>query len=586
MNYTLLNSDNIVYKDIKRVFVNRGVQPNEIEHYLNVGPEDENDPLLLNNMKHGATMLMLAAKHNHKVALVVDCDCDGFTASALLYNYWWGLLPNWVENWEWFIHEDKEHGLSDVVDDILNSGAKLCIVPDAGGGDGEYAQRLEAAGISTLFLDHHDAEPDSYYPGVVINNQHGAYPNRTLSGVGVVYKFCQYFDRLLGNSDDNKSAKHYMDLVSIGCTADLMPLTNYETLYYIRTGVTNINNPFLSAVRDLQEYSISRHGYLDPFAIGFYFAPLINATIRVGTESEKRFLFMALLERYGLDEVPSTKRGHSGELETRATQAARMCSNVRTRQNKLRDSQLARIEALIQEQHLTEDAMIMVRIPPEEKMDRNILGLIANILMDKYQRPILLLNYDKDTWEWAGSVRNYPYFPITNLRLFLENKPGVIYASGHASAFGIAISDDLIDEFKASIDTLPGINLEPTYRVDYVFDAENFDPQIILDIAKCTELWGQEFPEPYVAVTDIECNSTNVQLLSKDKHPTIKITLPNGVAIMKFGSSEEEYNTLAADGMVKYIDVVGTCAENYWAGTSTPQVLVKDFRINNAKWDF
>ena len=148
MNYTLLNKNTEMYTDIRRVFVNRGIQPNEIEHYLNVSSDDENSPELLDNIKQGAQLFMTAAKHRDNVALVVDCDCDGFTASALLYNYWWRLLPNWVENnWQWFIHENKEHGLSDVIETVLNAGVKLCIVPDAGGGDSEYAQRLKEAGI-------------------------------------------------------------------------------------------------------------------------------------------------------------------------------------------------------------------------------------------------------------------------------------------------------------------------------------------------------------------------------------------------------------------------------------------------------
>lgn len=587
MKYTLLNNNTTIYTDIRRVFANRGVQPEDIEHYLNVSQEDENDPTLLDNMKQGATLFLIAARHQSNVALVVDCDCDGFTAAALLYNYWWRLLPSWVENhWQIFIHENKEHGLSDLIETVLNAGVKLCIVPDAGGGDGEYAQRLKEAGISTLFLDHHDAEPDSYYPGVVINNQHGNYPNRTLSGVGVVYKFCQYFDSLLGNGSGDKSVEYFMDLVSVGCTADLMPLTDYETLYYIRNGIINIHNPFLQAVKNLQEYSISKHGGLDPYCIGFYFAPLINATIRVGTDAEKRLLFLSMLERHGYDEVPSTKRGHKGEFETRAEQAARTCNNVRTRQNKTRDTQLQRIEELICEQHLEQDAMIVVQIPPEEHMDRNILGLIANILMDKYQRPILLLNHDKDTWEWAGSVRNYPYFPITDLRTFLENKPGVNYASGHASAFGVAIQDDRIQDFKDSVINLPDINLEPLYRVDYIFDADDFDAQIVLDIGECKELWGQGFSEPYVAIKDVPCSIETVQLLSKDKNPTLKITLPNGVALMKFRSSEEEYNSLAQADKITYIDVVGKCSTNYWAGTVTPQVIIDDMQINISRWDF
>ena len=43
-----------MYTDIRRVFVNRGVQPNEIEHYLNVSSDDENSPELLDNIKQGA----------------------------------------------------------------------------------------------------------------------------------------------------------------------------------------------------------------------------------------------------------------------------------------------------------------------------------------------------------------------------------------------------------------------------------------------------------------------------------------------------------------------------------------------------
>ena len=131
MNYTLLNKNTEMYTDIRRVFVNRGVQPSEIEHYLNVSSDDENSPELLDNIKQGAQLFMTAAKHRDNVALVVDCDCDGFTASALLYNYWWRLLPNWVENnWQWFIHENKEHGLSDVIETVLTLYFLITMTPN------------------------------------------------------------------------------------------------------------------------------------------------------------------------------------------------------------------------------------------------------------------------------------------------------------------------------------------------------------------------------------------------------------------------------------------------------------------------
>lgn len=538
-------------------------------------------------MVNGAKLLVKHIKEQNDAALVVDCDCDGFTSAALLYNFLWKLFPNWVEpHLHWFIHEDKEHGLADKVENLLESGVKLIIIPDAGGGDEEHVQKLSEKNIDCLFIDHHDASAVSYGPGVVINNQHGNYPNRTLSGVGVVYKFCQYFSDLLRNSAVYQDVEYYLDLVSVGCVADLMPLNNYETLYYIRKGIANLNNPFLTEVAILQDYSITRHGGFDPFVIGFYFAPLINATIRVGTLAEKEFLFKAMLERYGYEQVPSTKRGHRGELESRATQAARMCSNVRTRQNKIRDVQVARIEQLIKEQYPVLPPMIVVKIEPNEKMDKNILGLIANILMDKYQRPIMLLNHNLNGHTYEGSCRNYPYFPLDDLREYLEKLPGVEYAQGHASAFGLCVKEDEFDIFfEAAIKPFKNIIIEPSYKVDFIFK-DNFDEQLILDIDDCKALYGQGFPEPYVAVTNILCNERNTQLLSSDKHPTIKITLPNGVAIMKFSSSVEEYNELVKENQNVPISVVGTCSANYWNGTTTPQILVKDWNIEKPVWDF
>lgn len=254
MHYKLLNKETIHYDDITRVFVNRGIKPSEINHYCNVTEDDENDPLLLNQMEAGAKMLVRHIKSMDDTALLIDCDCDGFTSAAVFYNYFWKLFPNWVEpHLQWFIHDDKAHGLADKITTLLESGVKFVIVPDAGGGDCQYVTQLVEKGIEVLFLDHHDATVESYGNCVVINNQHGRYPNRTLSGVGVVYKFCQYFSKLLSTKDNGErfDTTYLLDLVAVGCVADLMPLTNYETLYYIRYGISHLYNPFLKAVAQL-----------------------------------------------------------------------------------------------------------------------------------------------------------------------------------------------------------------------------------------------------------------------------------------------------------------------------------------------
>lgn len=63
--------------------------------------------------------------------------------------------------------------------------------------------------------------------------------------------------------------------------------------------------------------------------------------------------------------------------------------------------------------------------------------------------------------------------------------------------------------------------------------------------------------------------------MSPDKKPTLKITLPNKIALIKFGSSQEEYDSLLTDGYIK-MNIIGRCNANEWAGHVTPQVLIED----------
>ena len=576
MRYSLIQEEIPFYTPVEQIFSNRGISVSEIEHYKNVSESDTYSPALFENIKEGVVLLISHIKKRSRVGILVDVDADGFTSASLLYNYLDRLFPSWASrNLIYYIHKNKQHGLSDVVEKIIDSKVRLVIVPDAGGGDGAYAQQLKEAGIDTLILDHHYTTIEECAPAVVINNQLGGYPNTTLSGVGVVYKFCQYIDNSLGINQ----ADDFLDLVAVGCVADLMPLTDYETLYYIRQGLTYINNPFIKAMLIEQAYSIEKHGGYDPFCIGFYIAPFINATIRVGTMEEKEMLFKAMLNRFGNELVPSGKRGHKGEMVPLAVEACRVCSNVKARQTKVRDENLEIIERLIEERNLIKDQMIVVQLEKELNMDKNILGLIANILMEKYQRPILLLNETEEEGQkaWAGSCRNYEYCEIEDLRSFIEKQPGVLWSSGHSNAFGSCVLDSHFDEFITTTnEQLAHLDFTPMYRVDAIF-SENSKAEYILDINSLKPYYGQGFKEPYIAVDNIHVNTNNLQLLSKDKNPTLKITLPNGVELIKFKATEREYDEL----LNAVIEVVGKCDVNIWMERITPQIKIEAYNIKH-----
>ena len=403
---------------VEQVLANRGIAPENVEHYLNTTDEDILSPMLIMNIEEGVKVLIQAIARGDKVLIQIDSDCDGYTSAAALINYLNRLFPGFVQsNIYYRIHSGKQHGilLETVPDDV-----KLVIAPDSSSNDYEVHQALQARGVNVLVIDHHEADQISEN-AVIINNQLCDYPTKSLSGVGMVYKFCSYMDELL-NVD---YADDYLDLVALGMVADMMDLRDYETRHLITRGLANIRNPYFKGMVDKQAYSL-KDG-LSPIGVAFYIAPYVNATIRMGTQEEKLMLFESMLDYRGYELVPSTKRGCKGQQETRVEQACRNCTNIKSRQTKARDAALENIERIIEEKKLLNNKILAIKLDTFEA-DKNLTGLIANQLMAKYQRPVLLLNKTEDGWE--GSGRGYDKSKFDNLREFLKESDLVLYAEG------------------------------------------------------------------------------------------------------------------------------------------------------------
>ena len=104
---------------------------------------------------------------------------------------------------------------------------------------------LKDKGIDVLVIDHHEAEDGYSQNAVVINNQLSEnYPNKQLSGVGMVYKFCKALDGILGLD----FADSYLDLVALGNISDMVSMKSEETRYFVKKGLNNVVNPFLKAL--------------------------------------------------------------------------------------------------------------------------------------------------------------------------------------------------------------------------------------------------------------------------------------------------------------------------------------------------
>lgn len=586
MEYQLLTPSIPVQQNltpVEQVFANRGMFTSDINHYLHTSRADILDPSYLDNIDAGAKMFIKHLAAGDKIFVQVDSDVDGYTSAAALINYANMIAPGHAQrNISYDIHDGKEHG---IILDKIPKGTKLVVVPDAGSNNYEEHYILREEGVDVLVIDHHEADKISSDACVINNQLSRYYPNKSLSGVGVVYKFCQYIDKFLGKN----YADELLDLVAIGMVADMMDLRDFETRELISLGTAKLRNPFIVNFVEAQSYSLK--GTVTPFGISFYIAPYINATIRVGTFDEKLLLFEAMLDFRAYEQIPSTKRGCKGQLEARVDQACRNCKNIKNRQTKSRDASIELIENLIETNNLLEHPILIIQL--DNPVEENLTGLIANQIGGKYMRPVLLLNrhieIDEKTGEvtkfaWRGSGRNATYSKLTNLREFIANSGLVEYAQGHASAFGVSVLDENLDRFKAYLDEkLKDFDFSSCYRVDFIWIANEVEKykNDIMDLGKLGAYWGQGLPEPYVAIENIPVRGANLTLMSPDKKPTLKITLPGNLSLIKFGSSQEEYDSLFTDTGCTFINVVGTCNLNEWQGNFSPQIIIEDYEIVN-----
>ncbi|MBD5016511.1 single-stranded-DNA-specific exonuclease RecJ, partial [Xanthomonas citri pv. citri] len=73
----------------------------------------------------------------------------------------------------------------------------LVIIPDAGSSQFEEHEALNKRGTEIIVIDHHECERVSEH-AIVVNNQLSPnYSNKTLTGAGMAYKFCQAIDEKL-----------------------------------------------------------------------------------------------------------------------------------------------------------------------------------------------------------------------------------------------------------------------------------------------------------------------------------------------------------------------------------------------------
>lgn len=589
MKTKLVNSD-IKTEYTKQLLSERGID--NFDKFVNPTEFNLQSAFDLKNITTGADMLLsvVESKPKANIALIADCDVDGFTSAAIIYQYIKKVFPD--VNITPLIHKGKQHGLEDQIDDIMNSDTHydLLIMPDAGSNDFIYIEQLKEIGLPVLVLDHHIVEESTQISDncCIINNQTSPdYKNKHLSGAGVVYQFCNVLDILT----QNDYADDYLDLAALGICADMMSGLEYENQYIWKRGFSTIKNFFFMTIARKQGYSITGKtapsdaeiiAALNPTTIAFYIVPMINAMIRVGSLEEKERLFLAFVDGEKL--IPCKKRGAAGTMEKVAIESARECVNARNHQNKIKESVIEKIEQKIFKHDLLENEVLFIRLDDDDVFPSELNGLVAMGLSNKYKKPTIVARLN-DQGYIRGSARGLNASELLSFKDYLNSTSLFEYTMGHDNAFGISISNKNLAKFhEIANEELSYYDFgEDYHEVNFERIAMAADlADLVNDIGNNDFIWSQQNDAPKIHVTDINLRKSDIQVIGKTGN-TVKFE-KNGITYIQFFANDliEDLNNYDD---IK-LEIVGTAKLNEWGGRVTKQIIIKDYEVKNGECEF
>lgn len=311
-------------------------------------------------------------------------------------------------------------------------------------------------------------------------------------------------------------ADELADLAACGLVGDMMDMTVMENRYIVSKGLSKIYNPAIKKIVGGFEFNSN--------AISFSVAPIINASNRIGKNDIAMKAFIEddnkILLKY-MRELKKCKELQNAEVDKILPNAIQSCEEQKDKK------------------------MIVVFI----NTDYGISGLLGNKLLEKYQRPILILKDCGDTYK--GSMR------ATGVDDFRKicNESGLAKADGHELASGIEIKKELLNEFTLYIEeTLSELKSDSVVDVDIQLDISDITRKMVDLIKSIDKISGANFKPIKVYINNIY--DYEIGNMSDYKHLTIK---PNDyLLIIKWnynGSFDEmEDHSLVNDEL----KVVGT----------------------------
>ena len=179
-------------KLLATILVNRKIEENQIETYLNPNRKNFHDPFLMSDMKIAVNRILKAMENKEKIIIYGDYDVDGITSITVLKSF---LKDRGIEVDQYIPNRLEEgYGLNNpAVKKIAEQGYDLMITVDCGISGIEEIKYANSLGIETIVTDHHEVGEELPDAIAVVDakRKNNIYPCRDLAGVGVVFKLIQ-----------------------------------------------------------------------------------------------------------------------------------------------------------------------------------------------------------------------------------------------------------------------------------------------------------------------------------------------------------------------------------------------------------
>ena len=538
---TIMSLKQINTKDIARSFF--------YNHLNNL-----HNPLLMKGMSKAISRILKAKDNNELVLIIGDYDTDGTTAASILHLYFKSLNLDS----DYYIPDRKKEGYGisiNSIDYAIKIGASLIISCDCGITAVKQINYSNENKIDFIITDHH--KPKEILPNAhaILNpNQIDCnYPFKGLCGAGVAFKLCVGLNEKLKH--DIEKVLQYTDLVAIATTADVMPVMD-ENRLLVKEGMKRIANGGNLGIKSLLNVSKLDINSLTVGKLSYWFIPKVNAAGRLGDAGRAVKLFttsnLQLANEIALD-LENENEKRKAITINHENDAKRMVEGGYDLENK------------------------KIIILYNTDWHFGIIGIVASRIKELYNRPTIIMTEEDGLYK--GSCRSIPGYDIVNALHhcadLLENY------GGHPMAAGLSIQKDKIDMFCNQINLYTNeqvdYSLDPIINIDYELKFSEINNRFI-DFLSYLEPFGPGNPKP-VFVTKNVNGICDVELLGKERE-TIKFQIKNQDYILSIIGFKmlEHYEKLLSG---KPLDIVYTIDKNYWNGSYSIQLVLKDIIYSN-----